>query len=226
LSSLFVQFVKIIYNTLKISGIILKEALRRSLITQAEAAERLGISRQTLVNYTGKAELSEDFVQNVKENLGIDLNSSETIGRMIKEPPPKWSEPTLRKIPFYAIDVSAGDISFYQDFNESPAYYIDLPGFNDCDLAMPVYGDSMYPKIKNGDIVLLKKINDHSIISYGEIYLVITAENRLLKYVRKHSDKSMITLLSENERFDEIEVERDKVKHLFIYKGKIEKSQI
>ncbi len=128
-------------------------------------------------------------------------------------------------IPYYDIEISAGPITFYQDYKEMPSQKIEIPFIKDVDLAMPVYGDSMYPKIKNGDIVLLKEV-DKALIMFGEIYLVITNDYRVLKYVRKHISREHVTLLSENDRFDPVEITKDEILHIFLYKGKFEKSQI
>lgn len=138
----------------------------------------------------------------------------------------KEKKDNSKVIPYYDIEVSAGPISFYQDYPELPHTTLEIPFVSDVDLAMPVYGDSMYPRIKNGDIVLLKKINNTDIIMFGEIYLIITADYRTIKYIRKHVDESKIILVSENEKFDPVEIQRDSILHLFLYKGKFEKSQI
>jgi SOS-response transcriptional repressor LexA len=83
----------------------------------------------------------------------------------------------------------------------------------------------MYPKIKNGDIVLLKEISK-DLIMFGEIYLVITNDYRVLKYVRKHTSPDKVILFAENDRFDPVEIGKDDIMKLFLYKGKFEKSQI
>lgn len=61
------------YNTLVISGIILKRALQGAGLKQDEAAKKLGISRPTLSVWCNKDSLSQDIIQNVKTKLGIDL---------------------------------------------------------------------------------------------------------------------------------------------------------
>lgn len=130
-------------------------------------------------------------------------------------------------IPYYDIEISAGTVSFYKDYPELPHTSLEIPFVQGVDLAMPVYGDSMYPKIKNGDIVLLKEIHDKTVIMFGEIYLVITEDYRTLKYIRKHpTSEEKILLVSENERYDPVPMALNNVIHLFLYKGKFEKSQI
>lgn len=129
-------------------------------------------------------------------------------------------------IPYYDIEVSAGPISFYQVYPELPHTTCEIPFVSDVDLAMPVYGDSMYPRIKSGDIVLLKKISDPDTILFGEIYLIITNDYRTLKYIRKHEEESKLLLLSENVNYDPVVILKESILHLFLYKGKFEKCQI
>lgn len=56
-----------------VKGIILKKALKSLDLTQQDAADKLGVSRQTVVNWCGKAELDIEILHIVKTNLGIDL---------------------------------------------------------------------------------------------------------------------------------------------------------
>jgi phage repressor protein C with HTH and peptisase S24 domain len=130
------------------------------------------------------------------------------------------------RIPFYDISISGGTLNFFNDYNELPSTTLEIPFMSDCDLALPVYGDSMHPVIKNGDIVLLKKIHNKSVLLYGEIYLVVTEDYRTLKYIRRNQDKELISLVSANENFDTVTIKKTAILQLYIYKGKFEKSQI
>jgi transcriptional regulator with XRE-family HTH domain len=58
----------------------LKLALRGAGYTQEEAANMLGISRQTLSNYLKMADFPDDLLQNVKTKLEIDLTLDEDDG--------------------------------------------------------------------------------------------------------------------------------------------------
>lgn len=58
---------------LKISGINLKEAFSNAGIKQEEAALKLGVSRQTVSNWFGKANLGTDIINLVKTKLDLDL---------------------------------------------------------------------------------------------------------------------------------------------------------
>jgi len=84
---------------------------------------------------------------------------------------------------------------------------------------------SMYPKYCSGDRVALKKIEDREVISFGEAYLIITKEQRLLKYVHKGKDIDHWVLKSENKEFDSFDINhKNKVLHVYIVKGKITKN--
>jgi len=58
---------------LVISGLILKNALKKSGLTQMEAAGKLGVSRQTLNSWCSKSSLDEEVIDQVKSSLDIDL---------------------------------------------------------------------------------------------------------------------------------------------------------
>lgn len=56
------------------NGNRLKLAIKGLGLTQEDAAKKLGITRQTLNNYFNRAELDDEFIQNVKEKLGVSIN--------------------------------------------------------------------------------------------------------------------------------------------------------
>lgn len=126
------------------------------------------------------------------------------------------------QIPYYNVDVTASAFPVFADEREEPEYFISIPAFKDCDFAVPIYGDSMYPKIKNGHIVAVKEVKNKGVILYGEIYLVITEDYRTVKYIRKHpGDISKVLLCSENPSFDDVEIPRDSIIRLFKVRGQI-----
>lgn len=63
---------------MKISGIILKQALQKANIKQEDAAKKLFISRPTLSVWCNKDILTNDIIKLVKENLNIDLTNVRT----------------------------------------------------------------------------------------------------------------------------------------------------
>lgn len=58
---------------MKISGKILKLALKKHNISQENAGNKLGVARQTVGIWMKSELINDDVVRNVKEKLGIDL---------------------------------------------------------------------------------------------------------------------------------------------------------
>lgn len=135
---------------------------------------------------------------------------------------------TVKKqgIPYYDFEASGGPVEMFNDHQEIPSQYIVIPGMEDCNVALNVWGDSMYPHFTAGDIAVCRKVNDKSLILFGEIYLVITAEFRTIKYLQKHEDRDYVTLRSSNRQNDDVEIRKDQILHLYMVKGKIQRKTI
>ena len=127
------------------------------------------------------------------------------------------------QIPFYPIEASAGLEFFFNDVAEVATEYISVPfNFQGC-IAIPIYGSSMEPEYKSGDIVIIHEIKDFSIINYGFPYIIITEEMRLFKIVRKGSVAGELVLHSLNSSFEDLSVKVSKIRKLFIVDGLISK---
>lgn len=134
---------------------------------------------------------------------------------------------TGRPVPVYDVDATAGNVTiFNEDRTEYIKSYVSVPAFADCDMFITISGNSMYPKFCAGEMVALKKIEDLDVIAMGEAYIVVTKEQRMLKYIRKAPDKAKLLLVSEHPDYDPFEIDRRKILHLFIVKGKITKTII
>ena len=103
-----------------------------------------------------------------------------------------------------------------------------IPGFEGC-VAYPAVGDSMYPRISNGDVVVFKEWRE-SYISNGEIYLIITRNgDRTIKYLtlaRTEDDKKYYQCRSANpdqDRFAPFEIDGDEIVRLYIVYGCVKK---
>ncbi len=209
---------------------VYKEIAHKKGLTLQEVSNKLNMSYQNLnrlltandIKYSQAKKLA-DAIDEPIETL-LDVFSERHEG-----PKPKpYIEQNLHgiaaepQIPYYNIDVTASAFPVFADEREEPEYFISIPAFKDCDFAVPIYGDSMYPKIKNGYIVAVKEVKNKAIILYGEIYLVVTDDYRTVKYIRKHpSQKELILLCSENPSFDDVEIPIDSILRLFKVRGQI-----
>ena len=133
-----------------------------------------------------------------------------------------------QKIPLYDIEAVAGLVPLFQDAKETEAIdHISIPRLPKCDGAIYVTGDSMYPLLKSGDIIIYKQIHDiQNDIFWGEMYLLsIDTEDEeyiSVKYIQK-SEKGdqYIKLVSQNKHHQDRDILRSRVKALALVKASV-----
>lgn len=126
-------------------------------------------------------------------------------------------------VPYYGMDVLA---AVEQTELPEPQSRINVPMFNDCDIAALNIGTAMHPEISAGSIVVLKKWSTGAIVP-GESYLVITAYFKGIRIIRFGNDPSTLQLLPVNrEQYDPITVTKDEIERLFIVQGIIIKKNL
>ena len=78
-------------------------------------------------------------------------------------------------------------------------------------------GDSMVPKINNGGYVAFLPYSDMQNIMWGQIYVVVMENRRVVKYVRRHrTDSRMVVLKSANDNYDDMDVSLDEINALYL----------
>lgn len=135
--------------------------------------------------------------------------------------------------PIYDIAATATQAEMVSQVPEIPNFYVNVPGYEDCNFGMYVHGHSMYPTIENGSLILCRKLTDKGVIMYGEIYLIRTADYLMVKRIQKNEDKKHVLCTSDNfekrsndyRRYEPFELERDKILDLYLVKGIIKKTQ-
>lgn len=144
---------------------------------------------------------------------------------MFKEAPSPQN--TGNRIRYWVdVDATAGGVTLFDDQVTTKYIDLDIPEFRDCTDAVNLYGDSMLPLYKSGQIIILKEWME-SFIDYGNVYLVITKKgNRMVKYLRKGSDAQHVLCVSENKDFDPFEIEKDDILRLYLVKGGISKNTL
>lgn len=132
-----------------------------------------------------------------------------------------------QQIPLYDIEAVAGLVPLFQDRNsQQPIDHISIPHLPKCDGAVYVTGDSMYPLLKSGDIVLYKEVNDiRNEIFWGEMYLLsidMSGEEYItVKYIQKSESDGSVKLVSQNKHHQDKDVEMSKIKALALVKASI-----
>lgn len=239
---------------MEIKGLKLKEEIRRNYPNQQVAADKLGVSRQTLSTWFRLGNLDKEILQNVKTKLGIEIgetnvvnpknstfkedlqqyHAAEKIAEGKEELGPSESDhsKTLtnqkKVMPMYDTVTNASSLEVYNDINkEEPAFYVDIPQFKDCKFGKKIFGQSMKGSYCSGSYVFCREVFDHSIILFGEVYYLETEDYCMVKRLQKGSKEDCILACSDNEEcrkdgsliYQPIEIQKDKIRKLYIVKG-------
>ena len=133
-----------------------------------------------------------------------------------------------QSIPLYNLEASAGIVTLFQDAaNYAPVDYISIPNLPKADGAIYVTGDSMYPLLKSGDIVIYKQMDaciDN--IFWGEMYLVsveISGDiTTFVKWLQKSTlGEEYVSLVSQNSHHKPKDIHISKIKALAMVKASI-----
>ena len=210
--------------------------IRKELgMTQEQLAQRLGIGKAALsMIETGRTRLSSRNRNILVQELNVNPEWLETgTGSMFNASPDLTAymhrtdnSVPLQSIPLYSIEGTAGLVPLFADRTEAkPINYIHIPNLPKCDGAIYVVGDSMYPLLKSGDIVLYKQLNNLEDIFWGDMYLLsidIDGEEYItVKYIQKSDRPGYVKLVSQNPHHADKEVETRRIRAIALVKASI-----
>ncbi len=209
-------------------------------LTQGVLAQKLGIGKSALsMIETGKTGLSERNKNILVQELNVNPEWLETgRGEMFNAQPDYTSflhrtDNTLpmQSVPLYSIEGTAGLVPLFSDNNSNkPINYIHIPNLPKCDGAIYVAGDSMYPLLKSGDIVLYKQLNDLNDIFWGDMYLLsldLEGEEYItVKYIQKSDRDGYVRLVSQNPHHADKDVPMSRIRALALVKASIRMNSI
>ena len=210
----------------KLSGKEARYILKQNNVNLAWLAEQLNIAPQSIQSRLNAAEFKLAYQLEINNLMGkriFDIDMANTISE------------TKGRIPVIDMRVAAGFGVTLLDGNEHEIKeYVTMDGLSGC-VGVYVYGDSMAPEYRAGDVVFVRLVTDKESLDYGRPYVIITREDRVLKciYPSKH-DATLVRLTSLNEEinrngdrvFPDKEIPKDNI--LFIYKvvGMFRREQI
>lgn len=206
---------------------------------KAQFANMLGVSSQTVSAWVARNTFDAELIYAKCSGVSADwLLTGE--GEMIKEQDRQLAELRvqekfplktdnllpLQRIPLYNLEATAGLAALFEDVKTVPLSYISLPDLPACDGAVYVRGDSMYPLLKSGDIVLYKQVHDMKYgIFWGEMYLIsfnIDGEEFItIKYIQKSEQEDCIKLVSHNPHHNPTDIPRCMIRALAIIKASV-----
>lgn len=174
----------------------------------------VGVSAEWLLTGNGEMLRNEDrqlAIPTVKEQF--PLRTDRTIG--------------MQSVPLYELDATAGLVALFDGTTRQvPVSHLQIPDLPPCDGALYVRGDSMYPLLKSGDIVLYKEIPyTASSILWGEMYLLsftLDGEDYItIKYIQRADDDRFVRLVSHNPHHSPKEIPADSIRALALVKASV-----
>lgn len=197
---------------------------------QVDFAHKIDVDTSNLSKYlNGRLPISDSLINRLVVNLGVSkqwLEDGSDLPFAKSTPAAAMSaSPALamQGTPVYDIDVTAGSMLRSRMFTDDHVVgCINLPEFTGSDsLIVRVSGDSMSPVIRNGDLIVLRKLTNIQYIMWGQVYVVVMDDFRMLKYVRRHDNPALVTLRSANPAYDDIEVARADIRDLMLVQSVI-----
>ena len=176
----------------------------------------------------------------------LGMSSNSVIGRIVNDPDRAPSFEILKEIlikhPMVnarwfvtgegdmfsreVMSIQKGEISYFKlmagsefpDIDGKATAVLIVNGFTDCEYAFDVFGDSMAPRFRSGDIVLCAGVDKP--IQLGEPYFIVSQGIPHVRTVKGVNDNSY-KLSAENNRFDDYELRKEDVEFIFPVKGVI-----
>lgn len=223
---------------MELVGKRIKEKRKQSSYNQGDFATKIGIdpsqyskiengklmpTLSQLMDISSILEVSTDWI--LKGFNGDNKYTAEPIPTFLKS-----REQIIEKqqIPLYDFEAAASIVTLFKDGGQqNPVDYLQIPNLPKSDGAIYVTGDSMYPLLKSGDIIVYKQVNNFKDgIYWGEMYLVSVDidgdEMTTVKWIhRSELSTDHIKLVSQNQHHQPKDIHISNVKALALIKASI-----
>ena len=176
----------------------LKKARVDANLSQAEMAEKLGLNVRTYGSYErGERDVSTALLRNICQILNI--SSDELLDT--RQPKPADTLTVLPQDKIHMIPVFGSVAAGFGAYASSDIIeYIPLYIENDCDvedtICITVKGQSMYPKIEEGDRIIVRRQDS---VDNGRIAVVMIGDEAVVK--RVECEQNRLTLISINPEY-------------------------
>lgn len=177
-------------------------------ITQLAVAEYLGVTKQMITQIeTGKTSMPTDKLKRILDNPEWSIVEYHKLVETIEdlkaggkgrkaEVVAAGEGDALLRVPLLPIFAQAGHLTGWSEgVMEAECERVISP-VKDIDMAVHIYGESMYPDIPNGSVVYVKRVTN--ILQWGQAFILDTKEGPLLKYLAPGTDEEHIKCISAN----------------------------
>ena len=188
--------------------------ISRLNMTQGEFARRIGVDPTNFSKIlNGRLRITRNLINRIAIDLGVSLKWLETGMSLPFDKP----APNDGASPVYDIDVCAGASELAREFTADRIIgSVKFPGLSRDSVIVRVSGNSMEPEIQPGSYIAIRPVTDTSCIAWGQIYVIVTDDLRLVKHVVRNPDPTLATLRSSNPDYDDMELPRNKIRGLYI----------
>lgn len=204
--------------------------IRRLGLSQADFAKRLGIDPANMSKHlNGRLPVTAGLINRIAVDLGVSKHWLTTGADLPVDKPSAHprnvsvdagsvSDAVLPDAtPIYDIDVTAGATELSREFTADRMIgSMRLPSVSANSVIVRVSGDSMHPEILDGSYIAIRPVSDPSCIAWGLIYVVVLDDYRLVKRVCRHADPQKVILRSANPLYDDMEVDRGKIRAIYL----------
>ena len=210
----------------------IKQLMQGMGLKQAAFAERIGIDASNFSKHlNGRLPLSENLINRIVVAVGASKEwlmsgegemwqtgtSGTTLLPVVTIPVSQIAPASQNGARIFDLDVTAGGMTRERMFAEEQITgTVNISAIHPDCCIVRVSGDSMAPTIGNGDLIAIREVRNINLIFWGQIYVVLLDDYRMVKYVRRHSDPSMVILRSENSQYDDIEIPKSEIRDLFL----------
>jgi transcriptional regulator with XRE-family HTH domain len=191
-------------------------------LTQDDVADYLGVSKAFISQVeTGKVSLPDTQYLKIIQNRDWSVSEyrqfvdtyesvkNQALGKKaallsIRE---KVDEEALYRVPLLPIFAQAGHLTGWSESVTEVECERVISPVKDIDMAVHIYGESMYPDIPNGSVVYVRKVAGHA-IDFGRAYILDTTDGPIVKYIAPGSDDAHLKCISANHdpRFADYEI--------------------
>lgn len=172
----------------------IKLYLRANGLTMQDMADRLGVSQQA-VSFALKKGMGINTAKRWANTFGFNAEFLTTGRGQLTDTIELQDDNTVPLLPVFA---QAGHLSGWSEgVTEAECERVISP-IKDVDMAVHVYGESMYPDIPNGSVCYLQRVNPKVFLDWGKAFILDTVNGPVLKYLAPGTDDAHIKCISAN----------------------------
>lgn len=176
----------------------IKLYLKANGLTMQDMADRLGVSQQAVSGAVRRG-IGVNTAKKWADTFGFSVQFLTTgIGQLMDEDGTTNLQQPTHSVPLLPIFAQAGSLTGWSEGIEEVKCERVISPVQDVDMAVHIYGESMYPDIPNGSVVYVRRINPRAFVEWGRAYILDTVNGPLLKYLTPGQDEDHIRCVSAN----------------------------